>query len=555
CMLTLPHIKHENSMKYDGKVETAYLNKSFQLGEGFVDLSNTNTSLENAINEGKEPWSETILADAPIRVSFLDTKPKDVYIDDKYYYGLDNGAVCELEVKFESVNTVNEITLSPYCKYPIDIVAIRYKMSDDEDEPLIEIVTPDNKDKALRSAFTKNKISYRFPDILCKNLYILFTQRHYARETYVYDPSSIYKSSIWFDSKNKKSEKEQLAVFKPLYYNRDVSSFAWQNVNDKVISSSDDLVNMLVTDKAKIRKVTKYEYNYGFYNIGCYNNHFDRTGFYVGKSIKLQSNVKKIEIQTDEVHQLDSNNNMVTDIEYYITGATSPSPTEWISILPKNKDIIESETLFIQGETRAYLRFEAEKVFSVMKNGIPIPEDSPEYHLDINERTGNIWCVLIFNYDYDAIYSIKYKPIEGSKYIDLSSKYTTSIESFESSNDSTIRLKNNPSIDNSDNYCSILLTNLGEIKEMQSIHCTNVTNVTNPGISYENFENTGEYQFYILKNVIYLNKPIPKGYMIDVTYRHLITNIRAKAVFRRNTVKDGWLTPILKEIKYNVETF
>lgn len=556
CYLTLPLIKKDNALKYDGKVETANLNISFQLGQGFVDLGNTDTELENALDGGNKPWSETILSDAPIRTSFQDIKPKDVYINDKYFYGVDNGAVCELEIKFESINTINEITLNPYCKYPIDIMAIRYKMSDDEDEPLVEIVSPDNKDKNLTSVFTKDKISYRFPDILCKNIYILFNQRHYQRETYVYDPESVYKNGLWFNSKNDKADKNQMAVFKPRYYNRDILSYAWQQVNDKVVSSSEDLVNILIGNKDKTRKVTKYEYNYGFYNLGCFNNHFDRTGFYISKPIQLKSNVKKIEMQTDEKHQLDSASNMVTDIEYYITGSNSPTTNEWIPIMPKNKKIIESETLFLTGGTRAYFRFEAKEVYSIMKNGEPLPKNSPEYHLDVNERTGNIWSVLIFNYDYDAIYSVSYMPIEGSNIIDLSTKNTTSIESFEGKGEGYVILTNNPYIDDTDNYCSVLLTNMGEVGEVQNITARNMTDMTNPSESYKELDTkTSEYQYYIFKNILYFNKPLPKGFMIDITYRHLINSIRTKAIFRRNTVKDGWLTPILKEIKYNIETF
>lgn len=555
--LTLPLVRQDNSLKYSGKVETANLNISFQLGEGFVDLSNNSeSSLENALSESKDPWSETILSDAPLRTSFLDEKPTEVFVEDKYFYGIEDGAVCELEIKFESLNTINEITLNPFCKFPIDIIAIRYKMSDDEDESLTEIVNPNNSDETLQSIFTKEKISFRFPDILCKNIYILFAQRHYLRETYVYDPSSVYKNTLWFDSKNNKDEKSELAVFKPRYYNRSMVSTAWQNVNDKVVSSSQDLVDILIGDKSKTRKVIKYEYNYGFYNIGCFNNHYDTTGFYISKPITLSSNVKKIELYTDEKHQRDSAGNIVTDIEYYITGSKNPTPTEWIPILPKNKTIIENEMLFIQGGTRAFFRFEAEEVYCIMKNGEPLPQDSPEYHIDTNERTGKFWCALIFNYDYDSIYSVSYKPVAGNDLVDLSAKSVTSVESFEGYGSSFIVLDNNPSIDSTNTYCSVTFTNTSSSLQSNSVNIINVTDITNPSTSYKNFDTkTSDYQFYVLKNVIYFNKEISSDFIIDVTYRHLINNIVTKAVLRRNSVKDGWLTPVLKELKYKIETF
>ena len=554
--ITLPLLNRDNSLKYDNKIETASISKSFQLGRGFVDLSNKDINgVENAIDGGKRAWSETILSDAPLKTSFLSKRPKYLYLNDKYFYGMNEGAICELEIKFESINTINEIVLDPCCKYPIDILAIRFKLSDDESEPLMEIVSDDVKDIHLKSVFTKDNKTYRFPDILCKNLYILFTQRHYTRETYTYDASCVYKNTLWFDSCNKMLDKVKNAIFKPLYYGRDIISSSWQNINNKVVTSSEDIADILIGDKKSCRKVIKYEYNYGFYNIGCFNSSYDRVGFYVSKPIETKGNIKKVKLNTVEEHQKDSVGHTVTDIEYYITGSAAPTPSEWIPILPEGKEIIESEMLFITGGTRAYFRFEAEEVYAVMKNGIPIPKNSPEYHLDINKRTGKYWCVMIFNYDYDAVYSVKYKPVSGSDNVDLSNYNCTRVETFEGNNDSVITLKNIPYIDTSDNYCIVMITEVDSSIQGQAVKAKNITDIMNPSESYKNLNtSTSEFEYYIYKNTLYFNREIPKGYLIDVTYRHAITNIRTKAILRRNTVKDGWLTPVLKEIKYNIET-
>lgn len=554
--ITLPIIRQDNSLRYDEKVATATLSAYFQLGRGFLDLSTNETDIQNAIDESSNTfWSETILSDSPFRVSFDTKKPKELYVDDNYFYGIDNGAVCDLEINFESLNTVNEITLEPYTKYPIRILAIRYKTTDDEDEPLVEIVTPDNKDKTLREVFTNGKVSYKFPDILCKKIYILFTQEHYTRGTYIYNPSDVYKNDLWFSSKNSVRDKVANAIFKPNYHDRSLNDSNWQNLNDKIISSTNnDLTDIIIKDEKNNRKVVKYEYNYGFYNIGCFNNHFDRTGMYIGKDIRLDSNIKNIKITTDEDHQLDSLGNSVTDIEYYITVTESPTSSDWVPIMPVNKEIIKSETLFITAGTRAYLRFEADEVYSVMKNGEAIPTDSNEYHLDTNERTGKIWCVQIFNYDYDAVYSISYKPVPGHKEIDFSDKIATSIQSFCGGESNYFKLENDPFIDKTLNYCSIKLTDTSGTGN--EIEVENVTDVSNQSYSYKNFDySSNKYQFYINKNIVYFNKPISDDYIIDVSYRHLVSKFKLKALFRRNTTKDGWLTPILKEIKYDVETF
>lgn len=565
--ITLPLLRQDNSLRYDDKVSTAYISTYFQLGEGFIDLKNNETDIDNCIDESESSfWNDTILSDAPLRVSFEDTKPKALYVDDNYYYGIDNGAVCELEINFESVNTVNEITLNPCTKYPIRIVAVRYKTSDDDKEELIEIVTPDNTQEALRGAFTKSQVSYKFPEIVCKKIYILFVQEHYLRKTYIYNPADVYKNDLWFNSKNDKRDKTLKAEFKPVYLDRALDSAVWKNTNDKLISATNqDLANIIVGDQSANRKVIKYEYEYGFYNIGCLNNHFDRTGFYISKLIDPKSNIKTVQITTDETHQLDTLNHHVTDIEYYISGSENPNYLDWQPVTPTGTTVIESELLMITGGTYAYLRFETDRIYYVMKNGEPIPYSSSgdtiptgqtrEIIFDHHERTGHVWAVQIPNYDYDAVYSIKYEPIKGSDIVDFSNKLSTSIETFDGANKNSFKLTNEPFIDDTQDYCSVKVTDVSKTTNGMEIQVENVTDVANQSLGYRNFTNDGKYQFYVYKNCIYFNKQVPKNFVIDVSYRHLISKVRLKALFRRNSTKDGWLTPILKEIKYNIETF
>ena len=556
--ITLPLIKKDNTLRYDNKVATGRISTYFQLGRGFVDLLSNGTSIDNAIDESDTSfWHETILSDAPFRVSFDEEKPNQLFVDDNYFYGIENGAVCELEINFESLNTVNEISLDPYTKYPINIVAIRYKTTDDEDEPLVELVTPDNKDTALREVFTNSKVSYRFPDILCKKIYILFTQEHYIRDTYIYNVKDVYKNDLWYNSTNNKADVSTGAIFKPNYIDREELNVNFKNFNDRIVSSADnDITNIIIDDERTNRKVIKYEYSYGFYNIGCFSNHFDRTGIYVAKGIKVDSNIKSLSINTEEVHQLDSLGNSVTDIEYYVTSSTNPTENDWTPILPSNVNFIKSEMLYITGGTRAYLRFEADEVYSVMKNGEEIPADSNEYELDTNERTGNIFCVQIFNYDYDAVYSISYKPVAGSNKVDFSNKISTSIESFTGKGNNYFKLENFPYLDRNGDYCNIKLVNTSPDGAGENIIAENVTNIENQSFSYKNFDySANKFQYYINEDTIYFNKPIGKEYIVDISYMHLISSIKLKAILRRNTTKDGWLTPVLKEIKYDIETF
>lgn len=555
--ITLPYLRRDNSMRYDNKVDTAYININFQLGKGFLDLLGNNTDINNAIDGNDNTfWSETILSDAPFKVSFLDKKPIKMYMNDNYMYGIDNGAVCELEINFESVNTVNEIVLNPYCKYPIKLVAIRYKLTDDLDEELKEIVVPEQIEYTYGDNYIDGQVSFRFPDILCKKIFILFTQEHYLRDTYIYSAETVYKDYRWFKNKNDRIAAKANSVFKPLYYDRDLLNTNWDVINKKIVDSQEkDLKDIIINNDKTKRKIIKYEYQYGIRNISCFNNHFDRLGLYVSNPIKCNNSIKSLKIYTDEIHYPNVHDQIITDIEYYIAPNDSPNAEDWIPILPSNKGIIESEKLFIINETRAFLRFEADAIYSLMKNGEDITALTAEYQFHKNPNTNKYNCIQIFNYDYDAIYSVKYKPVENSDVIDLFGKVTTSVETFEGNNSSMFTIKRNPYIDETLDYCIIKLVDMSKDSEGIEIEAINITDTNNPGFSFLKFNNEiNDFQFYIFKNNIYFNRNIDKKYKIDIIYRHLVSDFTIKAIMRRNTIKDTWITPIIKEIKYDVET-
>jgi len=559
--LTLPLLRQDNSLRYDDKVETAYITPFFQIGRGFINLKNDETNIENCLDDSEADfWNTSILSDSKLEVSFIDKKPNVLYAGDGYYYDIDNGAVCELEINFESVNTVNELVLNPCCNYPIRIVAVRYKQTDDEDEPLTELAWPENAQKMLQDKFTKSQVSYKFPDILCKKIYILFVQEHYLRKTYLYNPQDVYKNSLWFDSKNNIKPKVLEAEFQPTYGDRELNSTIWDNVNDRIVKNENkDLAAIIIGDEKDNRKVIKYDYNYGFYYISCYNNHYDRAGFYVSKMIDLGNNIRTIKLYTDEIHQRDTLNHYITDIEYYIAGSENPTMEDWLPILPQGITEIKSELLEITGENYAYLRFQTDNILNVMKNGIPInlkKDNNIVFEKDYSkDPAGHYYAIQINNYDFDAVYSVNYSPIDGADILDLSQKLATSIESFDGSNKTFFKLNDEPYIDDTDNYCSVKLTDVSKNTTGTEIEVKNVTEASNQSISYKNFIGDGTYQYYVYKNIIYFNKPIPKNYIIDISYRHLISKFRTKAIFRRNSSRDGWLTPILNEIKYDIETY
>ncbi|MGO0861988.1 hypothetical protein, partial [Clostridioides difficile] len=105
-------------------------------------------------------------------------------------------------------------------------------------------------------------------------------------------------------------------------------------------------------------------------------------------------------------------------------------------------------------------------------------------------------------------------------------------------------------------YCDVKVVDTLNQNINCEIETLNVTDISENGSSYKNFDNLNDkFQFYIFENSIYFNREIENKYIIDISYKHLVSKIKLKALVRRNTVKDGWLTPALKEIKYMVDTF
>lgn len=554
--VTLPILSKDNTLRYDNVVSTANTSINFQLGKGFVNNNTKLSNMENIIDKSQDNfYEETILSDAPFKISFGNKKPEKLYLNDNYYYGVDHGALFEMAINFESVNIINEITITPHSKYPVDLIAIRYKLTDDTDEELKELVYPDNREKELRGATIENNITYRFKDTLIKNIYLVFNQRHYERSIFLYNPSGVLNNTEGYLLKNSKRDKNKEAIFKPNYYDKPYSNALFKNINDRAISSqNEDLAEIIIGNNIDKRKCLKYEYQYGFDNIGCYNNHFDRIGVLVMKPISIMSNTKAVKIKTDEVHPKDSLGNYVTDIEYYITSNINPTEEEWTPIIPENKEEIYSEQLFITSETRAYFRFQAEKIISVKKNGESIDDKANEYFIDTDERTGKFYCIQIFNYDFDAIYSVSYIPEAGHTEIDFSNNLVNTIESFIGNDKSIVELTNVAFLDNTSNYTA-KITKVSGTSFGEEIEGENITDITNPDNSFKNFDNSSnKLQFYIARNRVIFNKVLDNTHRIDISYSHLSSKIILKAIFRRNSTKDGWLTPRLNSIEFNIDT-
>ena len=567
--ITLSNTRNDNSLNYGNKISTANISLTTQLGSGFVKVKNPNGDISNAIDTSNNTfWSETILSDEPICVSFNDTIKTEVKningvdksvnvmrLNDGYYYGVNNGALCEIEINFESINVVNEISIDPYSKYPIKVVAVRYKTSDDPNEELVEIASINHIQEELQTGYISSTKTIRFNDIVAKNIYIMIVQEHYEKGTYVYNQNDLYKNEVWYMPNLNSELYDTSRIFQSNYDDRSITDIVWYNI-DKITSRNKniDVSKIILEENDVIKQTTKYEYSYGLYNVSCNNVNYNKVGVYVSNKIKTDNAINKLSIYTEEVHQISNIGQTITDIEFYITASSNPTYEDWTPILPKNKDYIYKELLQLY-DGDCILRFEADTVDFVYIDEIKM--QSTDYILNKNDD-GLIYSITISNFDFNSIYSVSYKPNIKSKTISIGENLNTSYQSFNGNDKSFFVLDETPSISSDVVYCDIKIINkdTNKIYSQGLNNIVNVTDIENPAVSYKNIDITAPvYQYCIVGNKIIFNKEISDNCFIDITYLHYTSSIRLKAIFRRNTNDNFWLTPVLNKIKYEFDIF
>lgn len=582
----MPYLRNENTFLYDNGVSLGHVSINRQLGGGFMKINNDQNSLDNIIDSSMQSyWSQSILCDEPIGVDFAPTRPIDPLALKDYYYGVNFGALCELDFVYESIAVINEITLMPYGQYPMEIVAIRYKTTDDPLEPLKEIVYPGNPNTSLRNKIITETTSYRFPEVTVKNVYIVLNQIHYTRNTFIYSSDEVFKNEMWFTLTNPVNDKPVInsdLMYNPMYIDRAIDDPSWSFINSLVAKDKYiDLKGILFDSKNTNTTVIKYQYTYGFYNVSLNYNDFEDTGVYISKPIEVDGNVKSIAITVDESHPVLDNGDVWTDIEYYITWQGQPQYTDWIPIYPKNKNTILSELLQLGDIPEWYsptevitlvdpgicfLRFPAEAIYQILINEIPMVETLDyELHKFTNDNTkyaNMIYAVDIPNFDPFSKYTVNYKPYESSKELDLISNdnpaIVSSVESYNGNNASYFQLANYPynySDGRVSTYVRIIDKNTGKILLQEEGDIVCITDAFSSSESYKGIiGNSSKYQYYTDSNYLYFNQNIADNFIVEISYTHYVSSVRLKAIFRKNSLKYDWMAAVINKIDYEFVT-
>ena len=582
--ITLNYTRQQNVMVYKSGVQLGEISLSKQYGAGFIKARNSEAKLENAIDTSASSyWAETILADAEMKVvgeGFQNSG--GLGQSNRSYYDLPRGALCEICLTFEALAKVNEIVLRPFGNFPIDIVAIRYTLTDDEDDDSYDIVCPDNPEYGwLNSKSITQEYAFHFPQITCKRLYILINQLHCIKNTYLVSCNQMFKNELWFNATyddNGNAIMENTTVFAPLYLDRAAEDPVWRYINNKIVTNKHlDVNDMLINNKNKMLPVTKYQYTYGFYNIAPNFVEFQKAGVYVSQEIEVDGPIDTIRLESDEEHFRTMDGYIATDIEFYVTTKVNPSYQDWKPLCPVNKNYVYRERMQLDYDY-CYLRHTAvcgnivtqnedgtqqiEMVRPIVyMNDIVMTEDA-DYILRY-DADNNVYAIEIANIDHFALYTVSYQPTDSSKELSLIDANdepipSSSFEEIMGNGTSCYELQSypyysrqNPELTSS--YVKIIdITNNKVFNQTNqnnsSIQC--VTNKEHPEESYKNFvANTNKIQYYTNGRHIYFNRPVTPNQKIEINYPSFDCKIRLKAILRRNSKRDSWITPVLNSYK------
>lgn len=586
--ITLNYSRQQNVMVYKSGVQLGEITITKQYGSGFIKARNSEAKLENAIDTSMSSyWAETILADAEMKVTGEGyTNTDGLGQTNRSYYDLPRGAMCELCLTFEALTKVNEIVLKPFGNFPIDIIAIRYSLSDDEDDDTYDIVCPDNPAYEWLDSKTLNQeYAFHFPEVTCKKLYILINQLHCIKDTYMISCNQMFKNELWFKATYNETEDaimENTSVFSPLYLDRAAEDPLWRYINNKIVTNKNlDVNDLLIHNNDKMLPVTKYQYTYGFYNIAPNFVEFQKASVYVSQEIEVDGPIDTIKLETEEEHFRTTDGYISTDIEFYVTTKSNPTYQDWKPICPVNKNYIYKELLQLD-YAYCYLRHKAvcgnilthdkdgnqhlEMIRPIVyMNDIVMTEDA-DYILRYDEE-GNVIAVEISNIDHFAMYTVSYQPTDSSKELNLISEEdpipSNTYEEIMGDGTGSYQLQSYPYYSRTQPGLTSSYVKIIDITTNKVLHQSNtpdspiqcVTNKENPAESYKNFiANTNKIQYYTNGRYIYFNQPISKTQKIEVNYPSFDCKIRLKAILRRNTKRDSWITPVLKKYKLEFTT-
>jgi hypothetical protein len=341
--------------------------------------------------------------------------------------------------------------------------------------------------------------------------------------------------------------------------------------------------------------VSKLSYLYGFYNISLTGRKFQQRSIYVSRPLPISGNVKTISLVTDEKHhniQIDNGDSVrITDIEYYISYKKNPDVNSWKPILPANKKFVEGELLFGSSVTENYPELENTIQFSfrfpivspetvtLRRDGVPVPRE--QYVISTDGKKLGIRAPY---YSASSIYTVDYKPVDDAFFVTIDHDEIQPVqyinergetgETFDSvGSNNTITLKHVPYVfrEKLFTYDSILQRYQQDssqltadklyypvIVRVNGVEYKNITDYANSSFGVERLENENDgHAFAQIGNQIIFPSSVSSETLKNITvdYYYLTTDIRLKAILRRNSAEHESVTPALYSYSLRCQTY
>lgn len=431
-----------------------------QTGENLIEDANKTNSVES-IFDG-DVWSEIVLTDMPF----------DINIKEPLYYDNKKGAMCKLQIVFDNIQPVNNISIDPFFDLPFEIVSIfGYKNietmillnNDDNDIPpaimddVVEIISPENNDPYKNFMIDKPAgINFKRIEEV-KAIEIAIRQPHYKLDTYNFTEREVNNVNIvekLFDKlkflKTVSEDRDINSIIELDNYNKYfmwgtfssvfekfselLSDFGDQNIIDRTLGILDKVIpgfnkndfskvkkDKVSKSKSKVTSTKKYNYQYGLKNIDINNSQFSSMGMFVSKAYDATSNVKEFALEVDDyIPKIDGE--LCGSIEYYISSSGNPGKDEWHRVIPENKDRnIKNEFMYsrnsgIKNGNKTELIFdfpanaESINIYDSDGNEVKITKYFDENNIEIKDELTPVQKIWLTNkYNTSELYFADYK--------------------------------------------------------------------------------------------------------------------------------------------------
>lgn len=359
--------------------------------------------IENVIDGSDASyWEETILADAPI------VRGAASEWDDLYPGLPKEGAFLEMEIRFRGSSFVSEVEVTPFCRFPIEVVSI-VGMRDKEE---FVLVSP----QEARSS--SERLTFHFPGRQLTGIRLLVRQRNAEEQHYWVSTADMKEQAIW-DHQASLS----LPTSDSLTIGEDGSlgdtTSKWYGYLTKLRALGQEMSDMTLLEEAKValelasvgdyakaktlyaryfengKEVveerlknqftakTKIAYRYGFSSIEVRGARRQRAGVAVSKRLSLPATTRDLVLATNEKHMNRPESALKgTSVEWSISNSPSPSESDWKAILPQGETHVKQEVLVggqvspvpPYGSDRLFfrLRFDVQDALLLYRDGVQV---------------------------------------------------------------------------------------------------------------------------------------------------------------------------------------